>query len=97
MKFAEVIKSAGLKVKDFPNVSNVSISLCNSKGRKLNEFPTFENKLFSRCDSLNDFEDFLRSNEADKAVKLSNVIVRIHEDYIFIFSKLSPVFIGKRR
>lgn len=89
MKFAEIIREAGLNPKDFPTASNISIVLYNGKSRVDDETIHYVESLFAHNDdSLERFKVFLRKLEKDP---ISSMNIMIDEYYVVLNDKSSKV------
>lgn len=70
MKFAKVIKAAGLEPNDFPDVSKIDIEVFDWKNREIKEedFVFTESIFANNPSSINVFSDFLKgfNPETDK-------------------------------
>ena len=84
MKFAEIIRNAGLNPKDFEKVSNIPTTLYDGKNRICSEETvTFIQPFFKENHySLKNFKDFLIGLEKEEIDSLN---VRVDIDSVILF------------
>ena len=91
MKFAEIIKNAGLDPKQFPNCSIIDISLYDGKDRiEESETVNYAKPLFEEYpSSLKAFETFISGIEQGN---VTSMLVKIDVNSVVLFYKtLRPV------
>ena len=84
MKFAEIIRNAGLNPKDFEKASNIPTTLYDGKNRTSSEETvTFVKPLFEENEgSLKNFNNFLIGLEKEEIESLN---VRVDIDSVILF------------
>lgn len=96
MKFAEIIRNAGLKIEDFPKSSNMEITLYDDENRIVpEEKVTYAKPFFDENpDSLKNFESFITGLETED---ISTMNVKIDADVVILFFKSSRIIIFRRK
>ena len=86
MKFAEIIRNAGLNPMDFSKASNITIELYDGKDRAcVEETVTFAEPLFTKNEgSLLNFQSFISGLEKDSFESMN---VNIDADSVILFYK----------
>ena len=96
MKFATIIREAGLNEKDFENCSEISVTLYDAKDR-IHENITlhFVEPLFwHNKDSLQKFQNFLVDLEENP---VESINVEIDENHVVVFYKTpNPRFFSRK-
>lgn len=79
MTFAKIISEAGLKPTDYPNASEISVTVVDQEGRNLEEEElNFASPIFSEKSKLEYFEKFLRECETTSTPRSLNIIILEH-------------------
>lgn len=96
MKFAEIIRNAGIKVEDFPKSSNIEIHLYDDKNRIVpGETITYAKPFFEENPySLKNFESFITGIETEDITSMN---VKIDADVVILFFKSSRIIIFRRK
>ena len=97
MKFAEIIRNAGLEVARFPNCANINIRLYDGKDRVNSaESVEYTRPLFvENPNSLNKFFNFLTGLEKENVTSM-NVKVDVDSVVVFYQNPRAKVFLRKK-
>ena len=96
MKFAEIIRNAGINPEDFPKSSNIEIHLYDGKNRESTEETVkYAKPLFEENDSsLKNFKSFLTGIEQED---VSSMNVKVDIDFVILFYKTPRSIIFPRK
>jgi len=96
MKFAEIIRNAGLKIEDFPKSSNIEITLYDDENRIVpEEKVTYAKPFFDENpDSLKNFEHFITGLETEEITTMN---VKIDEHLVVLFFRTSRIIAFRRK
>ena len=97
MKFAEIIRNAGLDVSRFPNCANIPIRLSDGKDRVISsESVEYVRPLFVETpNSLKQFFNFLTGLEKENVTSM-NVKVDVDSVVLFYKNPRAKVFLRKK-